>query len=181
MNSKIGIGLGYKTHKRAGIMSKIYYGATSTQNIVDCIRKSCEVIKPDNVPQAMEQCIFTGCAESGLGTARDGYEKQGRGWAQFDLIRFSDNMQRLKSPRHEDLFNRIKYEFDFKWMYFEQLDYSPLLSAVHCRLAYYFVRDPLPAVGDRLAQSHYWVKHYNVSGAGKVPEGVARAKAHYFG
>ena len=162
-------------------MGNIYYGSTSKQNIVECIRKACEVIKHDNVPQAMEQCIFTGCAESGLGTVRDGYEKQGRGWAQFDLIRFQDNLKRLNAQRHSDLLERIKSEFDIKWMYFEQLDYSPLLSAVHCRLAYYFVADPLPEIGDRLAQSHYWVQHYNVSGAGKVNEGVARAKAHYFG
>ena len=158
----------------------IYYGLTSKQNLVDCIRLACETIKPDNVPKAMEQCILTACAESAMGTAKDGFEHQGRGWAQHDRIRFNDNMQRLNAPRHAELYERIKNDFDMKWMYFEQLDYSPLLSAIHCRLAYYFVAEPLPDVGNRLAQSQYWVEHYNVSGAGKVLDGIARANKHYF-
>lgn len=162
-------------------MSNIYYGLTNRQNLLDCIGIACYVIKPDNAHQAREQLIVTACAESGMGTVRDGFEKQGRGWAQKDFIRFHDNMQRLKSKRHARLKEKLDREFDFKWMHFEQLDYSPLLSAVHCRLAYYFVEDPMPEVGDLLAQAKLWKKVYNVNGSGTVEKCITRAKFHYFG
>ena len=162
-------------------MPNIYYGLTSRQNLLDCITIACHAIKPDNATQAREQLIVTACAESGMGTVRDGFERQGRGWPQFDLIRFQDNMERINSNRHAHLLETLKREFDFKWMYFEQLDYSPLLSAVHCRLAYYFKAAPLPPVGNLALQAKYWKKHYNASGAGTVEKCIERAKAHYFG
>lgn len=162
-------------------MTNIYYGLTSRQNLLDCIGRACDVIKPDNAHQAREQLIVTACAECGMGKVRDGFEKQGRGWAQFDLIRFQDNMERVNSKRHAKLKESLKRELDFKWMYFEQLDYSPLMSAVHCRLAYYFKSEPLPPVGNLALQAKYWKRHYNKNGAGTVEKCIDRAKRNYFG
>src|SRR5210317_1436263 len=79
----------------------MFYGLTSKQQLKDCIRAACQSIKPDNVPQAMELMIGTACAETLFGTLRDSYEKQGRGWPQFDEIRFKDIRDYLLFSNHE--------------------------------------------------------------------------------
>lgn len=144
------------------------YGATSKNHIISCARIACETIKKENAAQALELVIGTFCAETNFGRADDNYQKQGIGLAQFDLVRFNDVKARIwASDDHRNLMGNT---FGVKWLSFEQLEYSPLLSAVMCRFGYLFVNEPLPAVGDLKGQAKYWKRYWNSSAGAGTPE-----------
>lgn len=153
----------------------IYYGATSQQHVLKCIRMACESISPKTANKAIPLLIGTCCAESGFATYPDGYHDEGRGIMQFDTIRVLDiHDYVLGRGKHMLAIVRERFGIDLGAYTVEELmamlDVSPLLSAIMCRIGYAMKPDPLPEAGDALAQAEYWKRHWNTEAGAGSPE-----------
>ena len=144
--------------------------------------------------KAFQMVIGTACAETGLGTYRDNYLKEGRGLYQFDKIRVVDICEYIL--RNSELHDKIDVEFGFKisdLCHYENeklnvdlmmavLDLSPLVSTVLCRVGYMMKPEPLPKIDDTQAQSRYWKKHWNTeAGKGTESHYISQYNRHYGG
>jgi hypothetical protein len=161
-------------------MSSLHYGLSSRAQLHEHIRHACQVLSPNNTPQAIQLMIGTACAETHFGTFRDDYEPQGRGVYQFDGVRFNDIRDYLIVQR-KDIHKIIIEEFGFDMRYIgfnSALDHSPLLNSVLCRIGYYMKPEPLPYVGDVIGQAAYYKKHWNSSIGKSSPEKYIEALAH---
>lgn len=155
-----------------------YYGATSKQNIVEAIRIACTELSPSTAPRGISLVSETFSAETGFGQVRDGFEKQGRGLGQFDLIGFQDVKNYVYN--RNDHVRDVLAKYDIKWLYFEQLDYSPLLSAFVCRIKYMMDPNPIPETIE--GRAHYWKRIYNTEAGKGTPEHYMKMyKRHYLG
>lgn len=94
---------------------------------------------------------------------------------QIDAIPFNDIVQRTRKADANMIFNQ--FGVDIKTVRHDALDYSPLLSAIFCRLFYKLIPEPIPpTVVERAA---YWKKYYNTElGAGSVGEYVNNASLY---
>lgn len=150
-------------------MSKLFYGVSSQKEMVTHIRRACELVRAENVPDAMNLMIGTCCAETGLCTVRDIHFAQGKGPFQFDSNRFFDVKMRTLNEK-PILADKIKEEtgIDLARVDYSMLDYAPLVGAIMCRLGYLFVPMPIPKT--LRGQALYWKTYWN-SAAGKgTPE-----------
>lgn len=154
----------------------MFYGATDKYQILECVSAACTTISPLNAPDAEALINGTFAAETAYGTARDNYEAQGKGLAQFDFIRFDEVRGRL--ARDAQLTALLKQKFGIVNPKFDQLDYSPLLSAIFCRIGYLYVPDKIPACTDINAQGVYWKKFWNSSAGAGTPEKYVAAQIH---
>lgn len=159
----------------------LFYGVSSQLEIVTHARRVCRVLSPSNEQRALEMLIGTACAETALATARDNLAGQGVGLCQFDSIGFFDAHDRGFESR-PDVEKILLDEFDIKTIEFHQLEFSPLLSLIMCRIKYKLVREPLPVCGDTEGQARYWKKHFNTfAGKGTIPHYVEAYENNYLG
>lgn len=153
---------------------RVFYGLGSIDHLPEMVRRVCNTLGNGAHGTAVDLILETMAQETRLGAFKDPTPYgAGRGVAQFDLIAFKDVQERT-SPGDVDA---IKAEFaiDIKKTRHDQLDYSPLLSIIFCRLFYKLVKAPIPAeLQDR---AHYWKRYYNTTaGKGTASEYVHNAR-----
>lgn len=145
----------------------MYYGIVKQQQAYDYARAVCEAISKTNLNNAIALLIETACAETQLGKYKDPTERYaGTGLTQVDESTFDWLKSKYDSSKVEnDL--KIAFGFTLSKVQYLELDLSPLLAFVFCRLRYMTVRDPIP--GTRIERAKYWKKNYNSSiGKGTV-------------
>ena len=158
----------------------MFYGCSSQRELMSHIRRACDVISQRNVPVGVKMLSETCAAETGLCTAVDKYEPEGRGAFQFDSEGFKDTKSRFIG-HYPEITDKILRELGINWasVEFEMLEYAPLLGAVFCRAKYYLVPYPIPLT--RQGRAEYWKKWYNSTAGKGTPEHYMDMSARYLG
>lgn len=147
--------------KGAGKMS-FYYGLSSKENVGELVVKVVSIL--GGGPKAISLMLEICAAETNLGRTRDRYTESGFGLFQFDKIAITDIIDRTRD-RHCDNINDV-FGIDLDRIQPSDLNLSPLLSAVFCRLHFLLIPDSIPDTVEGRAQ--YWKDHYNKGGKGSV-------------
>lgn len=139
----------------------LFYGLSSAQELSTHIHRACDIINPKNVSLASTFLLEIAAAETGLGSIRDKHFAQGKGVFQFDKIGFVDTQlrsQQFVKPLISE------FNIDINNVLFSDLEYSPLVGAIWCRLKVYL----MPAIPNtRADRAAMWKKYYNsAAGAG---------------
>lgn len=146
----------------------MYYGLSSKTQLAEIATLVCRVLGQGASKSAASLMIETCAAETLMGSARDTtLYGAGAGVAQVDRGTFvwlqekyatSDKAQRLKEELNVDL-SRVQYN---------ELDFSPLLSLIFCRLRYLAVPTHIPDTME--ARADYWKRWYNTELGKGTPE-----------
>lgn len=167
-------------------MSKLFYGATTQQELIAHVRRSCQALSPSTASQAIELLIGTACAETLMAQYFDSSEGYGFGVMQFDRIRVKDIARYIQE--REQLKSIIYSETGFDCAFYDIdtichiLKFSPLLSCFFCRVGYMMKPEALPSVGDLEGQAAYYKKHWNsAEGKGSEEKYIAEYKKYYLG
>ncbi len=153
---------------------KVYYGLASKGNALELSKLVCDVISnPDGLAEKIvnETCA----AETKMGTYKDNTDYYaGTGAHQIDKGTFDW----LKGKyQDEKVAEKLKAAFDINLskVEYRELEQSPILSTIFCRLRYLAVPAAIPALISERAQ--YWKKWYNSSaGKGTPEEYLAKVK-----
>ncbi|CAH6911843.1 conserved hypothetical protein [Vibrio chagasii] len=123
-------------------------------------------------------CLMLGtcAAESNLGKARDNYKKSGYGLFQFDQIAIKDVIARTRPDRKQFIDERFGIDIDD--VVPSDLNYSPLLSALFCRLHYLLVPESIPDTIEGRAK--YWKKYYNTEAGKGTPDHYLKQSEQLF-
>lgn len=149
----------------------LFYGLSSEQELSTHVHRACEIINPKNVSLASMFLLEIAAAETGLGSVRDKHFEQGKGVFQFDNVGFVDTKirsQRFVKPLISE------FNIDINRVTFSDLEYSPLVGAIWCRLKVYL----MPAIPvTRIERAAMWKKYYNSElGAGTVEHYISMAE-----
>lgn len=154
----------------------IYYGLTDLSQLVEMSHRVCEVLGHGSNNAAVDLLLETACAETLMGTLRDRTDyRAGGGVTQIDPIGLRDVQKRTPGR----IMQLVRNEFDINLSAVEhrELEHSPLLSLIVCRLHYRLKPEQIPA--DRLGRAAYWKRHYNTSaGKGSPEEYLDRWASH---
>lgn len=151
----------------------MFYGLGSKQSLVELAKAVCDCIGHGSTGYGVPLLVETCAAETLMGGAADGtLYAAGAGVAQVDEGTFDWLKDRYQN---HSIAQRIKKEFnvDLSRVAYRELDFSPLLSLIFCRLRYWVVPVPIPTT--RPERARYWKKHYNtVAGKGTADEYMVR-------
>lgn len=123
--------------------------------------------------------LETAAQETHLGHYRDSTQRSaGMGLTQVDF----DTFHWLQNAKFKNYREKIQnaFGFDLMQIQWEELDQSPLLAFIVCRIRYLVVTNPIPI--SLVWRSRYWKQHYNSqAGKGKPSEYIHNAKrfAHF--
>lgn len=133
----------------------------------------CDVLGHGAGNKAPLLMLETSAQETRCGTFKDPTPYgAGRGCFQIDKIAFDDLCTRC--PPHVYKAIQDAFAIDIRKCQHSQVDYSPLLAAIFCRLFYLLVRPPIPQTVEERAE--YWKRYYNtVAGKGTAVEYIAHA------
>ncbi len=138
----------------------MYYGLTRLSQLFEMIDDVIEVLKgpSEALESTRELIISTIGQETHLGKYKDLTDyKHGTGLAQVDPgIPFKDIIDR--STKYHKVVKE-KFDIDLKKVEHKELELSPLLSLVLCRLKYKLVPKKIPL--DVEGQWKYYKKYYN--------------------
>ncbi len=151
----------------------MFYGLANKRNVVELAQVVCDCLGHGSTGKGVPMLVETCAAETLLGEAVDStLYAAGAGVSQVDEGTFDW----LKS-KYKDHFiaAKIKQAFnvDLSRIHYRELDFSPLLSLIFCRLRYWTVPEPIPET--RPERAAYWKEHYNtVAGKGTSDEYLQR-------
>lgn len=151
------------------------YGLVRPEQARDYVTAICDLLGHGAGNNAVCMLLETAAQETQMGRFRDPTPNgAGRGLFQIDPIGFEDVQARA---RDGDVFRvRSAYSFDIREVRHNDLDASPLLSTVFCRLFYKLKPEPFPQT--IFQRADYWKRHYNtVLGRGTPEEYVRNAEA----
>jgi hypothetical protein len=156
-----------------GCHVKFYYGLTSFQMLQEAVYVVCDVLGHGSGNKAPLLMLETAAQETRCGTFKDPTPYgAGRGVFQLDLIAFEDISFRCPPKAYR----LIKDEFgiDIRKCQHSQVDSSPLLAAIFCRIFYLLIPAQIPQTVEERAE--YWKRYYNtVAGKGTALEYIANA------
>lgn len=157
-------------------MARCFYGLAKKSHLRDIVVEVCNVLGHGANACAVDLMLETAAQETHCGQFRDPTPNgAGRGIFQIDPIAFNDICQRARSADVNAVF--INFGIDIKTLRHDALDYSPLASAIFCRLFYKLKPEAIPS--DLVGRAAYWKKHYNtVLGKGSVGEYVNNASLY---
>ncbi len=150
----------------------IGYGLVSTLHIKGICQAVCDVLGGNE--HVVRLMCETAATETGYGTMPDKTRHgAGRGLFQCDKIAFDDVIARTRTEHIKVL--EQAFDFDLRAIEWNDLNYSPLLAAVICRLHYKLIPEAVPQT--LKGRADYWKKYYNTSaGKGTASDYVARAQ-----
>lgn len=156
----------------------MYYGLTNKTQIIEMATAVCNVLGNGSGGFAVDLLLETCAAETLLGTARDNtLYGAGAGVAQVDegtYMWLQDKFAREDRKELELL--KKHFNIDLSKVSYCELDLSPLLSLIFCRLRYRVVAEPIPHTLEERAK--YWKIEYNsTAGKGTPEEYVSRCRA----
>lgn len=153
-----------------------YYGLANPLQLREFVLVVCDALGHGSNNTAVQMMMETAAQETHGGRYRDPTPNgAGRGAFQIDKIPFYD----VRARTREADIQRIHEEFgiDLRSVEHEQLDHSPMLAAIFCRLFYKLIPDPFPKTVE--ARSEYWKARYNTRlGKGTVEEYLENAKRY---
>lgn len=150
-----------------------FYGVTTTKQIEDIVISVVGVLGGGS--KAIRLMLGTCAAETNFGEAEDTHALSGYGLFQLDKIAIQDLKERTREHHRVAIEDRFGiYLDDIKP---RDLNHSPLLAAICCRLHYKLVPDPIPA--DIEGRAKYWKKHYNKNGKGTPEHYIKRCGQLY--
>lgn len=144
----------------------MYYGLVSKLQALEIAKAVCSAIGGN--PLVADLLIETAAAETLLGEYRDPTPYgAGTGVTQVDKGTFDWLKGRYKG---HTIASQIYSAFGITLsrVSYLELETSPLLSFIFCRLRYYTVPDPIPS--NRAGRAEYWKRHYNTSAGKGTPE-----------
>lgn len=147
----------------------LYYGVVSQKALLEQSQQICDVLGHGVNKTAVAQMMGTCAAETLCAQARDKtLYGAGAGVAQvdegtFDWLKGKFQNDKDVAPLLKDAFN-----VDLSKVQYRELDFSPLLSLIFCRLRYRTVTAPIPASHEERAK--YWKDHYNTDAGKGSPE-----------
>ena len=136
----------------------MYYGLIKPEHAVDIVDAIVGVLGGGE--KAKQLMLETAMQESRLGMYRDRTDYgAGTGLCQADKFPFEDRQYRMQ--RKTKWLEAIEKEFDVKWMdvNWRELEHSPLLSFLDCRICYKLRPEPIP--GSVAGRAAYWKQFYN--------------------
>lgn len=144
----------------------MYYGITKRQHAYDIAEAVVSTLGGGENAQRL--LLEVAQQETQMGEYRDRTAyAAGTGLCQFDEKPFYDIISRTR-PRH---IVAIKEAFgiDMATVQWRELEHSPLLSFIACRLFFKLIPDMIP--GSIEGRANYWKKYYNtVAGKGTTEE-----------
>jgi len=152
-----------------------YYGLVKPEHAVDFVTAVVDVLGGGE--NACSLMLETAMTETHLGALMDPTRKgAGTGLCQNDELPFYDTIRRTRAKHQEAVLEAFNIEvMDIKW---EELENSPLLSFIACRLVYKLVPESIPDTIE--GRAAYWKKYYNTSaGKGTVEKYIENAKKLY--
>ena len=153
---------------------RVFYGLGQQSDLTAMVERVCACLGYGLNKTAPQLLLETMAQETRLGAYKDPTPYgAGRGICQFDLIAFKDVQERTGALDAKAI--QAEFAIDIKKTRHDQLDYSPLLSLIFCRLFYKLVKAPIPA--DLEGRAAYWKRYYNtVAGKGTAHEYIESAK-----
>ncbi len=151
----------------------MYYGLSSKHQLVELAQCVCEAIGYGTNGHGVRMLVETCAAETLLGKAKDNtLYGAGAGVSQVDKGTFVWLQEKFMK---RSVASKILKEFNINLglVQYNELDFSPLLSLIFCRLRYMTVSEKIPAT--QALRAEYWKKHYNSSlGKGTPQEYLER-------
>lgn len=136
----------------------MFYGLVNQRQLVDYAVAVCDVIG-HSTGFAVHMCVETCAAETLLGSFRDPtVYSAGTGVAQVDRSTFDWLKDAYDDHRHGKAIAE-KFGIHLKKVRYEELETSPLLAMIFCRLRYYAAKGSIPET--REGRALYWKKWYN--------------------
>lgn len=152
------------------------YGLVKTSHARDIARAVCDVLGRGSTNMGCTLLLETAAQETHLGQYRDPTPYgAGTGLCQIDLISFEDIKERTRSKHKEAILEAFGVDLDK--VSYQELEHSPLLSFIFCRLHYKLIPEAIPVT--LAARADYWKRYYNTSaGKGSALEYVDNAKRY---
>lgn len=152
------------------------YGLVRPEQASEFVHAVCDVLGHGSNGKAVQMLLETAAQETHLGRYRDPTANgAGRGLFQCDRIAFIDVQKRARQADVDAV--RAAFGFDVRTLEHVQLDSSPLLAAVFCRLFYKLIPDLFPA--HLPGRAAYWKRFYNTfDGKGTSEEYMRNAQRY---
>ncbi len=144
----------------------IFYGLASPSHVREYARAVCDVLGGGVNNTGIHMLTETAAQETHGGRYRDPTAGAGRGLCQIDPIAFEDVQARTREENVGKVFEA--FNVDITTITHEQLDHSPMLSMIFCRLFYILIPDPFPR--DLVGRAHYWKRWYNTKAGHGTPQ-----------
>lgn len=153
--------------------SYAFYGLVQPAQALIFARAVCDAVNDVPSTNALALLLETAAQETRLGMYRDPTPYgAGTGLCQFDKIGF-DDVQARTSGAWRTLI-KLAFDVDINAVQYRELEESPLLSFIFCRLKYRLIPAAIPSTVEGRAE--YWKRYYNtVAGKGTVDEYIANA------
>lgn len=133
------------------------YGLVSPSQLREYVEAVCDLLGHGS-GVAVDMLMETAAAETQTGLFRDPTpDGAGRGVFQCDLIAFQDVQARAPSSDIEKVV--AEFGIDVRAAEHRDLDISPLLATVVCRLFYKRIPEPFPCSIE--GRADYWKRYYN--------------------
>lgn len=146
------------------------YGITRPEQAVQIAQDVCDVLGHGS-GFAVQLLVETACQETLLGQLRDPTPYgAGTGLCQIDRIAFED-IQRRTRPRYIKLIKEA-FGIELALVEYRELEHSPLLAMIFCRLHYLLVPASIPRTLEERAM--YWKVYYNTKAGKGEPEEYVR-------
>lgn len=153
----------------------VYYGLACPEHVWLYARRVCDVLGNGANATAINMLVETAAQETHGGRYRDPTAKAGRGLCQIDLIGFKDVQARTRDDNAQAVLEA--FNVDVRTVQHCELDHSPMLSMIFCRLFYILIPDLFPR--DVVGRAHYWKRFYNTRlGHGTPQKYVENAKRY---
>jgi len=151
-----------------------YYGLSSPLEAVRLAKLICDVLGYGSNGNAHKLLVETAQQETQLGYYLDPTPYYaGHGLCQFDKIAFDD----VKRRTRKRVIQLIEKHFgvNISRVQHRELEYSPFLSMLFCRLFYRLIPHPIPK--SIKARANYWKTYYNTAkGHGRAGQYILNAQ-----
>ncbi len=158
------------------MIKRIYYGLISRNQAAEIIKAVCGVLGNGKNGTAPNQIIEICAQETQLGLFKDPTSYgAGTGLTQIDEPTFEDIRNRTR--RHNAEIIQKHFGIDIDRVSYVELEHSPLLSIVFCRLYLKLFDSEIPA--DVKHRALWWKSYYNTElGDGTVAQYLENATRH---
>jgi hypothetical protein len=155
-------------------MNKHYYGTTNSTQCAEIVEDVVRVL--GGGANARRLLLETAAQETHLGTYQDPTPyKAGTGVCQFDEIAFNGVVNRTRKRHRRAI--REAFGVELHLVKYRELEFSPLLSFIFCRLKYKLIPEAIPETLS--GRADYWKKHYNTAaGKGTANEYILNAERY---
>lgn len=153
-----------------------YYGSVDKETIKKIVKEVCTVLGNGKNNNADKLILGTIAQETHMGTYPDSTPgEKGIGLCQFDKIAYEDVILNTKEYKKKKILK--EFGIDINKVTYKELEFSPVLSIIFCRLKYQRVPDVIPLPLEGMAS--YWKEHYNsFLGAGSPEDFISNYKKY---